>query len=469
VNQPAYGPLQSYSSSIAVLQRIGDALVITGALACALLLYGVPFLDQYWILAGWSIVLFFLFAEARGIYRSWRLASLREESGRVVATWVGVIAGMIGLAFLTKTSADFSRVALMVWFALAPAFLVALRVSARLLLRQLRRHGRNTRTVGIAGTGRLALQAKSKIEQAGWIGLRIVGFFGDPSPVGTAGSEDPPQARGDFTEMVARAHLGELDYIYIALPAVEERRIEQLVRALADTTASVYVVPDLFVSTIMQARWESIGGLPVISVFDTPFYGVDGWLKRLEDLLLASAILLLSAVPMLAIAAGVKLSSRGPVLFKQRRYGLNGRVVEVWKFRTMTVLEDGAEVPQATRNDPRVTPFGAFLRRTSLDELPQFFNVMMGDMSVVGPRPHAVAHNELYRGLIEGYMLRHKVKPGITGWAQVNGWRGEIDVLEKMQKRVEFDLEYIREWSLWLDLKIVALTVWRGFRSENAY
>jgi putative colanic acid biosynthesis UDP-glucose lipid carrier transferase len=212
-----------------------------------------------------------------------------------------------------------------------------------------------------------------------------------------------------------------------------------------------------------------MGGMPMISVFDTPFYGVDGWLKRTEDLVLGTLILLLICVPMLAIAIGVKISSPGPVLFKQRRYGLNGKIVEVWKFRSMTVCEDGDKVVQASKNDARVTRFGAFIRRTSLDELPQFINVLQGSMSIVGPRPHAVAHNEQYRRLIHGYMLRHKVKPGITGWAQISGWRGETDTLEKMQKRIEFDLEYVRNWSLWLDLKIIMLTVIRGFSGSNAY
>ena len=212
---------------------------------------------------------------------------------------------------------------------------------------------------------------------------------------------------------------------------------------------------------------SSLVSIPAPSLHETPFYGVDGWVKRLEDLLMASLILLL--IPMLIIAAAVKLTSPGPVLFKQRRYGLNGSVVEVWKFRSMTVTEDGDRVIQAQKNDARITPLGAFLRRTSLDELPQFFNVLQGTMSVVGPRPHAVAHNEQYRGLIRGYMLRHKVKPGITGWAQISGWRGETETLDKMAMRVKHDLDYVKNWSLWLDLKIIFLTVFKGFVNKSAY
>jgi len=253
------------------------------------------------------------------------------------------------------------------------------------------------------------------------------------------------------------------------LPAASRATVEHLVDRLSDTTVSVFMVPDYFTNSLFHGHWSTLEGIPVVSVFDTPFWGTDGWLKRAEDLVLASLILLLVSIPMLLVATAVKLSSPGPVLFRQRRYGIDGKQIEVWKFRTMRVCEDGAVVTQATRGDPRVTPVGGFLRRTSLDELPQFFNVLRGEMSIVGPRPHAVAHNEEYRKKIKGYMLRHKVKPGITGWAQVNGWRGETDTLDKMARRVEHDLWYIRNWSVWLDLEIVILTALRGFTGKSAY
>jgi putative colanic acid biosynthesis UDP-glucose lipid carrier transferase len=229
------------------------------------------------------------------------------------------------------------------------------------------------------------------------------------------------------------------------------------------------VVPDFFVFELLHSRWTDILGLPVVSVFETPFYGIDGMAKRLCDLVLGGLLLLLLAVPMAGIALWIKFTSPGPVFFRQRRYGLDGREIRVWKFRTMTVCEDGTDAVQATKNDPRVTEAGAFLRRYSLDELPQLLNVVAGDMSLVGPRPHANAHNEEFRQKVEGYMLRHKVKPGITGLAQVNGWRGETDTPEKMEKRVEFDLQYIRQWSLWLDIKILLRTAWVVILGQNAY
>jgi putative colanic acid biosynthesis UDP-glucose lipid carrier transferase len=228
-------------------------------------------------------------------------------------------------------------------------------------------------------------------------------------------------------------------------------------------------VPDFHAYDLLHAQWGNLGEIPVVSIFDTPLNGLGGWAKRLEDIVLASLILVLVSAPMLVIALLIKLDSKGPVLFCQPRYGLNGKPISVWKFRSMRVMQTGSDVPQAKANDPRVTRLGAILRRTSLDELPQFFNVLMGDMSVVGPRPHAVVHNELYRAKIHGYMLRHKVKPGITGWAQVNGWRGETDSDEKMERRIEHDLEYINNWGLLWDLKIVWLTVFKRSAHQNAY
>jgi putative colanic acid biosynthesis UDP-glucose lipid carrier transferase len=248
-----------------------------------------------------------------------------------------------------------------------------------------------------------------------------------------------------------------------------EDRIRGVLSKLADSTASVYIVPDFFVFQLLHSRWTDIGGLPAVSVFENPLYGVDGLTKRLFDFVTASLLLVALSPLLVAVAVAIKLTNRGPVFFRQRRYGLDGNEILVWKFRSMTVCEDGGTVTQATKQDSRVTPLGAILRRTSIDELPQLFNVIGGSMSLVGPRPHAAAHNEEYRQMIEGYMLRHKIKPGITGLAQVRGWRGETDTLEKMQRRVECDHEYIREWSLWLDIRILFRTIFVVLKRDNAY
>ena len=470
MNKSSRSLLRPNASRLAVIHRLADCAVITLALYAACAIYGVEFDSKYALAALGAASTFAFAAELSHLYGSWRIYSLGKEAMALLMVCVLVGFAMISIAFLAKTSTDFSRATIVIWGALAYSTMLAERVVARLLLRAARRHGRNTRSLAIAGAGPSARNLAQQVSAAEWAGLRLIGFFDDtPKAVDGPADTNAVAAIGTLNDLIAAARAGEVDYIYVALPSREEERILWLIDRLADTTVSVFVVPDLFIFQLAQARWTSMNGLPIVSVYESPFEGINGFLKRAEDLFLGAMILLLSLVPMAVIALVVKLTSSGSVLFKQRRYGLNGKVVEIWKFRTMRVSDDGEVVQQAQRQDARVTPFGAFLRRTSLDELPQFFNVLGGDMSIVGPRPHAVAHNEEYRGLIPGYMLRHKVKPGITGWAQINGWRGETDTLEKMQKRVECDLAYMRNWSLWLDLKIIALTIFKGFYNKNAY
>jgi putative colanic acid biosynthesis UDP-glucose lipid carrier transferase len=272
-----------------------------------------------------------------------------------------------------------------------------------------------------------------------------------------------------LAELAEYIKLNSINVVYITLPMSRDPRIVRVLNDLRDTTASVYFVPTTLPFDLIQARVERIGGISVIAVCETPYYGINGVLKRAADIVIAGLILALIWPLMLAIAIGVKKTSPGPVLFKQRRYGLDGKEILVYKFRTMSVCEDGDHIEQARQNDRRVTRFGAFLRKTSLDELPQFINVLEGTMSIVGPRPHAVAHNEEYRRLIEGYMIRHKVKPGITGWAQVNGFRGETETVEKMKKRIEYDLDYLNHWSLSLDLWIIFKTALVVLKDSKAY
>ena len=261
----------------------------------------------------------------------------------------------------------------------------------------------------------------------------------------------------------------KIDIIYIGLPMVAQPRITQLLTGLEDTTASIYFVPDIFVTDLIQARIDRVSNLPVVAVRETPFYGANSLVKRLFDIVFSLAVLILLSPIMLTIALAVKTTSKGPVIFKQKRYGLDGEEILVYKFRSMTVMENDQTVRQATKNDQRLTKIGGFLRRTSLDELPQFLNVLMGSMSIVGPRPHAVSHNEQYRKQISGYMIRHKVKPGITGLAQIKGFRGETETLDKMQSRVACDLEYLRSWSLGLDINIILKTIMITIQGKNAY
>lgn len=464
------GMIRPYSSELGLLSRVIDAMLIWFSLGFILELFGIDNGGNYTYAGILATVSFLFLAETQAIYISWRLVSIKRMSLKVLLAWFSIVVLLVSVAFMTKSSADFSRKVMVSWFIVVPILMTCQRVLIQLVVRDMRKRGMNTRTVAIAGAGENALRIVKGIFDSGWMGLQLVGIYDDRSElrlplVGGRTLE----IKGNLRKLVQEAKSGGIDYVYIALPMKAEGRIIEIVNALADTTASAYVVPDFFVFDLMHARWFNVGGVPMVSIFESPFYGVDGWSKRLEDIVLGTLILTLIAIPMLIIALGVKLSSHGPILFKQRRYGLNGKVVEVWKFRSMRVLEDGQNVAQAQKNDPRVTRFGSFLRRTSLDELPQFINVLQGHMSIVGPRPHAISHNEQYRRLIHGYMLRHKVKPGITGWAQINGWRGETDTVEKMAARIECDLHYIQNWSLGMDLKIIFLTLFKGFVGKQAY
>nr|WP_050569379.1 undecaprenyl-phosphate glucose phosphotransferase [Dickeya sp. CFBP 2040] len=275
--------------------------------------------------------------------------------------------------------------------------------------------------------------------------------------------------KGKVSALVEEAKAGRVDEIYIALPMIALKRIRYFLSMMSDTTVDTYIIPDLYSYSSYVSQLRSINNIQTISIFRSPFDGLGSVIKRAEDLIIGGIITLMISPLLLVIAIGIKLTSPGPVLFKQDRYGLSGNKIKVWKFRSMHVMENSDVVKQATKNDPRVTRFGAFLRRTSLDELPQFFNVLQGTMSIIGPRPHAVVHNEQYRQLVENYMIRHKVKPGISGLAQVNGYRGEVDTLDKMEKRVYYDIAYIQSWSLWLDIKIIFRTIFKGFIGENAY
>lgn len=300
----------------------------------------------------------------------------------------------------------------------------------------------------------------------------FMGFFDDrwPGRLAENREHEPEQLLGSIASAAEFVKTHNIQHIYIALPMSAQPRVIGLLDDLRrDTTASIYFVPDILSFDLIQANLSIINGIPIVAVCESPFTGINSFIKRISDVVLSLLILLIIAPLMLLIAMGVKLSSPGPVLFKQRRYGLDGKEIVVYKFRSMTVMEDAEQVNQATRCDPRITRFGGFLRKTSLDELPQFINVLQGRMSIVGPRPHAISHNEIYRNLVKGYMIRHKVKPGITGWAQINGFRGETELVEKMQCRIDYDLDYLRNWSLFLDLFIIFKTIGVVINDKNAY
>ena len=387
----------------------------------------------------------------------------------VTMAWATLLA-ILGLcAFATDSFNLFSERVLIAWALVTPALQWLVAYTGRACLRRLAAQPEARRPAVVIGGGPLGVKLARSLEGEREQGCSFLGFFDDRS----GERLDPAAAArrlGALDEVNAFLASHGVKEVYIALPLSSQPRITRLLASLQDSTASVYLAPDVFGISVIQGRLQDLGGVPVVGMLETPFTGVNELVKRVSDIVLAGSILLLVAPVMLALAVGVKLSSPGPVIFRQRRNGLNGEEITVYKFRSMTSTDNGkGVVHQAQRNDSRVTPFGAFLRRTSLDELPQFINVLQGRMSIVGPRPHAVAHNEQYRRLIQAYMVRHKVRPGITGWAQVNGLRGETDTVGKMQARVEYDLEYLRNWSLGFDLRIIARTLKLVLFDRNAF
>jgi len=455
--------VKTNSSVISLLQRFTDVVSIYGGLWFVCYSGGIAFFYSPLLMVLVTLVIFQMIGGMTDFWRTWRGVKISTE---LLLLWQNWTMSLVFSAGVMAFTALFSSVFPLwfAWYLLSGLTMILFRLLIRAVAGWLRRRGFNTRVVAIVGDLPDGLVLANSFRDQPWLGFHVAGRYDDPARCPGCGECD-----GDLEQLVTEARAGRIQNIYIALPVSEQERIGKLVRELSDTTCSVMLIPDVFAFGLLHTRADEINGVLVIPLLESPLSGMNRLLKRTEDLVLSVMILLFCSPVLFIVALAVRLSSPGPVFFRQTRYGMDGRPIRVWKFRTMQVMENDQNVVQATRNDPRVTGIGSFLRRTSLDEMPQFLNVLTGEMSVVGPRPHAVAHNEQYRKLIEGYMLRHKVKPGITGWAQVNGWRGETDTLDKMRKRVEFDLEYIREWSLWLDIKIVSLTILKGFIHKSAY
>ncbi|AUL97586.1 undecaprenyl-phosphate glucose phosphotransferase [Vibrio vulnificus] len=462
------GLIRSHETEFSFLYRLADLTIIIGFMALLTLYHLTAIPKDYLMLAIVSGLIFILFAESAQLYRSWRTSSIRQQLTLACAAWLATSLLQIAIHFFTKTLDTYNEDIVTPWLLITPILLMCWRILFRSTLSYLRRLGLNTRTAIIVGQTPHGITLANELKNHTEHGVIFQGFYDERTVERDESNADYP-IKGNVADALSKAKNGEVDYVYIAMPMHANERIAKFLHQFSDTTANTYLIPDFFTYNLLHSRWDQIGQVQTLSVFDTPFAGFSSWLKRFEDIVFSSLILLLISPILIAIAIGIKCTSRGPVIFKQDRYGLDGRKIRVWKFRSMTTMEQGSDVKQATKNDPRITPFGGFLRRTSLDELPQFINVLQGTMSIVGPRPHAVSHNEEYRQIVDRYMLRHKVKPGITGWAQINGYRGETDTLDKMEKRVEFDLDYIHRWSIWMDIKIIFLTVFKGFTGSNAY
>ncbi len=453
-----YSAPQSVTSFIAAL--LEPSLTVTCLIAVTLW-FDEPILRSTLTLC---LLVFALSFPGRNRFRDSGLTAAVD----IALSWLSLIVILALCAYATRSFGFFERDVLMVWALATPVLQWLAVMIGRWVIQHRARLPHNRSSAVIVGAGPLGLKVTRALTRRADVLIDIAGYFDDRTDERVA-PETAAQRLGMLADVAPFVMGNGVREVYITLPLGLQPRIVQLLESLQGTTASLYFVPDVFGISIIQGRLQDMNGVPVVGICDTPFTGTNGLVKRASDIVLASLILVLILPLLLLITIGVKLSSPGPALFKQRRNGLDGEEITVYKFRSMTTQDNGATVTQATRSDPRVTRFGTFLRRSSLDELPQFFNVLQGRMSIVGPRPHAVAHNTLYRELIKAYMVRHKVKPGITGWAQVNGLRGETDTIEKMRARVEYDLEYLRNWSLGLDLQIIARTVRLIIFDRHAY
>ena len=394
---------------------------------------------------------------------------LRGGNGTaLLLTWAKLMAGVALFGLATGYRSYFSLHVLLIWSVAAPMALLLVASQLRLAVAKVHASGKARRAVLVFANER-SRQFAERLQQTR--SHEVLGYFEDRDPSRVGDVLGSWQRLGTTADLADYVHRNRVDVVFISLPAKDSERAVSVARSLGDTTASVYFIPEFTLGTV-QARPTEVASMPALEVMETPFYGADGIVKRVFDIVFSLFALTLLALPMLAIAAAVRLTSPGPALFLQKRYGLNGREFRVFKFRTMYTADSAdrsREMVQASRQDSRVTPLGRFLRKTSLDELPQFINVLIGDMSVVGPRPHTVAHNEHYRSQVQGYMSRHKVKPGITGLAQVNGLRGETATVDAMDARIRYDIEYIRNWSVATDLEIVLKTAFVFLRDKNAY
>lgn len=461
----------NYADALEFFIRIADLIVIAG---CGWFAYLMRFgftldglSENYLAVIFVQIVLAAIIFPVFQIYQTWRGKSFLRQINKVMQAWGIAFLTLLGIAFLTRTGALFSREWAIIWFLLTGCLLLTLRLLVREILIYCRKRRLNTKNIVIIGANEQGREIAQRLRKSAWIGLDVVSFFDEDIDARLLDGI-PVKPLSQLHEF---KHQHNIEEIWITLPLAEEEKISRLLKKLEHCTLNIRYIPNILGrDRLFNHPITQMVGMTVVDLSVTPMTDANRIIKWLEDKLLAALLLLLLSPLMLFIAVGVKLSSPGPVIYKQKRHGWDGRIFKVYKFRSMKMHEEHAgKVTQAVRCDPRLTPFGAFLRKFNLDELPQFFNVLQGDMSIVGPRPHAVEHNEFYKDEIQFYMRRHKVKPGITGWAQINGLRGETETLEKMQKRVEHDLYYIENWSLLSDLKIIMLTVLHSFSDDYAY
>lgn len=461
--------IKKYANLFEIAYRLHDLLVI---FLCFFLSYYFLFnsffvTEQYATSIVCVILLATILFPECNVYDSWRGVSIKQEIWRLSIAWFFTSIALFACLFLLHLHV-ISRVWMAIFFLSVWVALLICHTSIRAFAKFLRQKGMNSQYVVIIGAGNLGHTVLTHLRSSTASGFKVIGFFDDDSTL-QGQSVDGVKIIGDIESLSSFLSITLIDEVWLALPLRAESRMHMVFSVVSQhPSVKTRLVPDILRFSFFNHKISIVAGIPVLNLNESPMTGGSRIIKALEDRALALCILILISPIMLFIALAIKLTSKGPILFKQRRHGWDGCAIIVYKFRTMEVHEDRS-VQQAQKNDPRVTVLGRFLRQTSLDELPQFINVLQGRMSIVGPRPHAIVHNEHYREKIQSYMLRHKVKPGITGWAQVNGWRGETDTLDKMQQRVEHDMYYIQHWSFLFDLKIIMLTILKEFFSKNAY
>jgi len=459
--------------------KLFQLLDILAIVACAVVMYRIR--NHFWLPKGdYQLLLLVIVFLSFNVF-TW-CSVYKTQYGRwfykalsnLTLAWVLVALCISMITFLTKSGENFSRLWVLMTFVSAYALMVSSRLAAWIYSQSKKTEKMSLRNVVIIGAGDLGKNACDAIAEERWAGLKVIAMFDDnPKTHGTQYRDIMVEGDIDqalkFIEKHRQTNDNAIKEVWIALPLSSAKKIEKIQYALQNTATNIFLVPDLFGANFTQYSLVESAGVMMINLSATPMVGGLEHLKRVEDIIIS---VLMGAIlsPILVLTAiAIKLDSTGPVFFKQRRYGLDGKEISVWKFRSMTVAEDGFEVAQASRGDTRITKVGSIIRKYSIDELPQLINVFQGTMSLVGPRPHAVAHNEYYRDKVHGYMARHKIRPGITGWAQINGCRGETDVVEKMQRRLRYDLEYIQNWSIALDLRILLKTLTTVLFDKNAY
>jgi putative colanic acid biosynthesis UDP-glucose lipid carrier transferase len=455
------------AASLLLLRVVAPSAVAIATLYALIQMHGLPMTRDFTSLLAVACVLAALLLQQPRKATTQLLAPEFPAVMGLMLRWAALLGVLLAIGYVTGQSADYPRRVIVTWAVVTPVFLIAVTFAIHRFARAVIAQPRNARSVVLVGCTETSLSLAQRLARHPELCMNVRGCFDDRDAERLGPSD--LKMLGRFSDLPRYVKENKIDAVFIALPLRHMRRMQHLLNELCDTTASLYFLPDVFVFDLIQARSGEILGVPVVSLCETPFHGFRPMAKRVLDVVLSSIAVVALAPLLLATAIAVRLSGHGPIIYRQKRYGLDGREITIYKFRTMFVTEPDNEFHQATRNDNRVTPIGRFLRRTSIDELPQLINVLQGRMSLVGPRPHAVAHNEETRRLIRGYMLRHKVPPGITGLAQIKGYRGETSRLTDMHARVHYDLEYVRTWSLWLDIKILLKTVPQLIRTDKAY